>query len=223
MKKDMIRNALTSFKNLSKSQADALIIIIKQQKKLTKTEIVNLLDKENISNKQTAYRLLNELVTRKVLFIDNNYYQPINTRMLIDDCNNSLTLMETEIEGLEITADWEKSDPSNRAKIIVQEHEIIHEIYGIQSQNCDMYYYYKENDNNLSFWKTLKERFNGIKLEKGTYNCIVFINKDNKPFESGVIILSKRVTKQGANQYYGSLIFDEELPKKFMKKRGKDE
>jgi hypothetical protein len=223
MKKEMVRRALESFKGLSGKQADALIAIVKQQKKLTKKEIVVLLDKKNISRKQTGYRLIDELIARKVLFPDNDYLQPINTRMLVDDCSKGLTLMESEIEGLEITAEWNKTDPFSRSKKLKHEHEIIHEIYGIQTQNCDVFYYCTDEDKDMEFWKNLKERFNGIKIEDSTHNSIVFTNKDNKPFESGALILSKRLNKQGATHFYGNLIFDEALCTLFGKRGEKNE
>jgi len=220
MNEHLIQKALKSFKDLSNKQSYALIEIIREQKPLEKNEIVVILDKRKICSKQTAYRLIDELVDRDVLFENKGKYTPINTKMLLDDCSKSITIMETEIEGLEISKEWNETDPQNKSRTLIQENHIIHEIYTLFSK-YELIFYCKQRDKNKLFWKNLKDRISprmDIKIIEGNYNCIIFKNKNKKPVDSGIIILSTRITKKGEEKFYGNIIFDEELINLFGKK-----
>ena len=213
----MVKRVLESFKNLSGKQADALIEIIKKQKSLTKKEIDTLLNNEGICEGNSSYKIVDQLVSRGVLFLGSDgRYSPINISMLISECNQSLGKFEAEIGGLEISRNWEESDPRKRSQQIDDEHKIINELYKLKNDGFDLVALYKDKDNKMSFWKNVKAHLK-IKPTKGIYNCIIFCNKD-KTQNSGAIILSKRLEKSGKDVYFGSMIMDLELFKLF--KRG---
>src|SRR3989344_4117103 len=86
-----ILNALMSFKELSETQAKALIEILKQQRVMTKKEIDDLLNKSRICVGNSSYQVVDDLVHKEVLFEKDGKYEPIDTNLLIRQCNISIT------------------------------------------------------------------------------------------------------------------------------------
>jgi hypothetical protein len=214
---NVVKNVLKSFKGLSDTQAAALIEIIKQQKAMTKKEIDVLLNKSHICEGNSSYKIIGQLVDKKVLFESNGEYEPINTSMLISECSQSLGKLEAEIEGLEIAKNWEESDPRKKSQQIDDEWKIINELHKLKKDDFEITTFYQNDDSKMTFWNDVKAHLK-IKPTKGLYNCIIFCNKNKQFQNSGVILLSKRLTKEGLKVFYGNLIFDEDLFKIFNKK-----
>ena len=223
MAENIISNILKGLKGLSDCESRSLIELMKRQKLMDKAEIVKILNDKDICEGNSAYKIIASLLRKNVLFERDLKYETINSNMLITECSNGVTKLETEIQGLEITSDWKKSDPRKKARIIDQEFKIINELFNMKSK-YSFEFFYKPNDQEMGFWNDLKENNFKEKPVRGLYNCIAFQSKDKPTSDSGVIILSKTTTKQGKQIFYGNLIFDDELKKALSKKKGeKDE
>ena len=219
MSDDAVRKVLQSFKNLTWTESDALLEIIKAPKLMTTNEINKLLNDKEICSGNAGYKIIANLVKKEVLFNKKDKFEPINTNLLIENCRSASELLSEQIEGIKLDYDWKETDPLTKSQIIDRPEKLINEIYKLRDEGFTLELFTNAKDENKDCWNLIKS-VTKLELKKGIHNCVVFIGQKNKVNNSGVIILSKRQPKisGGGEVFYGHIIFDEELVNVF--KRG---